>query len=121
MLFNAVASAPTNLMAVQENVNNVSVSWSPPSPLRATTGYRLYYSNGDSNDSVDVSGGHTNNYQLSGLQNGDNYTISILATSQHFFSSISPVVTLSLGEHLICRVYCKRARLCYAHHFKDLH
>ena len=70
-------------MAVQEGLTNIRVSWSPPTPLGDTTGYRIYYSDSDSSDSVDVSGGSTNEYLLTGLQNGDSYTISIVATSQH--------------------------------------
>ena len=72
-------------MAVQEGPTSIRVSWSPPTPLGDTTGYRIYYSDSDidSSDSVDVSGGSTDNYLLTGLQNGDTYTISILATSQH--------------------------------------
>ena len=81
-----VASAPTNLKAVQEGLTSVRVSWSPPTPLGATTGYRIYYSGGRGNDSEDVSGGSTDNYLLTGLQNGTSYSISIVATSQHFFS-----------------------------------
>ena len=79
-----VASAPTSVMAVQEGLTSIRVSWSPPTPLGDTTGYRIY--SGGSNDSVDVSGGSRDNYLLTGLQNGESYTISIVATSQHFFS-----------------------------------
>ena len=70
-------------MAVQEGPTSIRVSWSPPTLLGDTTGYRIYYSDSDSSDSVDVSGGSTDNYTLTGLQNGDSYTISIVATSQH--------------------------------------
>ena len=98
----AVASAPTNLMAVQEGPTSIIVSWSPPIPLGDTTGYRIYYnSDSDSSDSVDVSGGSTDSYMLTGLQNGDSYTISILATSEHFFSELSRVPTFTLGMEFI--------------------
>ena len=80
-----VASAPTNLMAVQEGLTGIRVSWTPPTPLGDTTGYRIYYSGGSSG-SMDVSGGSTDNHLLSGLQNGASYTISIVGTSEHFFS-----------------------------------
>ena len=72
-------------MVVQEGPTSVRVSWSPPSPLGYTTGYRISYSGGSSG-SVDVSDGSTDNYLLTGLHNGANYTISIVGTSQHFFS-----------------------------------
>ena len=100
-LFNVVASAPTNLTGIQENATNIKLFWSPPSPLGATTGYRIYYNDSYSSYSVYVSGGTTNNYLLPDLQNGDCYSISILATSEHFFSNISQVVIFNLGEGLL--------------------
>ena len=75
-----MASAPTNLTAVPEGLTGIRVSWTPPTPLGDTTGYRIYYSGGSSG-SVDISGGSTDNYLLTGLQNGANYTISIAGTS----------------------------------------
>ena len=98
MVFTAVASAPTNLMAVQEGPTSIRVSWSPPTALVDTTGYKIYYSY---SDSVDVSGGSTDSYTLTGLQNGDSYTVSILATSEHFFSELSQVPTFALGMEFI--------------------
>ena len=82
-------------MAVQEGLTSIRVSWSPPTPLGDTTGYRIYYSDGSSED---VSGGSTDNYLLTGLQNGDSYTISILATSQHFFSDIFAFQEVTLSK-----------------------
>ena len=83
-------------MAVQEGLTSIQVSWSPPTPLGDTTGYRIYYSGGSSG-SVIVSGGSTDNYLLTGLQNGESYTISIVATSQHLPSE-SVVHNIALGE-----------------------
>ena len=87
--------APTNLTAVQEGLTSIRVSWSPPTPLGNTTGYRISYNNSDSSDSVDVSGGSTDNYLLTGLVMGATYTISIEATSQHIPSGrVETVITL---------------------------
>ena len=69
-----VASAPTNLMAVQKGLTGIRVS------LGDTAGYRIYYSGGRSG-SVEVSGGSTDNHLLTGLQNRASYTISIVGTS----------------------------------------
>ena len=80
-----VASAPSNLMAVQEGPTSVRVSWSPPTPLGDTTGYRISYSGGSSG-SVDICDSSIDNYLLTCLQNDEQYTISIVGTSQHFFS-----------------------------------
>ena len=92
-------------MAVQEGLTRVRVSWSPPTPLGDTTGYRIYYSGGSSG-SVNVSGGSTDNYLLTGLQNGDSYNVSIVAISQHFFSeNVAIDMEVGLGEDLyMCSV-----------------
>ena len=85
MLFLPVASASTGLTAVQEGLAGIRISWTPPTPLGNTTGYRIYYSGGSSG-SEDVSGGSTHNHLLTDLQNGTTYNISIVATSAHFYS-----------------------------------
>ena len=92
----AVASAPSNLMAVQEGLTSVRVSWSPPTPLGDTTGYRISYSGGSSG-SVDVSDGSTDNYLLTGLQGGASYTTSIVGTSLHLSSEVMEQ-EVTLGE-----------------------
>ena len=87
-------------MAVQEGATGIRVSWTPPTPLGDTTGYRIYYSGGSSG-SVDVSGGSTDNHLLTGLQNGVSYTISIVGTSEHFFSNrVDYPNSISLSELL---------------------
>ena len=94
-----VASAPTNLMAVQEGPTSIRVSWSPPTPLGDTTGYRIYHSGGTSG-SEDVSDGSTDNDLLTGLQNGDIYTISIMTlatTSSQLLPSDTMTVNIGLG------------------------
>ena len=85
-------------MAVQEGPTSVRVSWTPPTPLGDTTGYRIYYSGGSSG-SDDVSDGSTENYLLTGLQNGQSYTISIVATSQHLPNEIAAEMVM-LGEDM---------------------
>ena len=102
----SVASAPTNLMAVQEGPTSIRVSWSPP--LGDTTGYRIYYSGGSSG-SVNVSDGSTKNYLLTGLQNGDTYNISIVTVSQHFTSNAAIVLDITLGKN---DVHCVQWKLC---------
>ena len=75
-----VASAPTGLTVVQEGPTGIRVSWTPPTPLGDTTGYRIYCSGGSSG-SEDVSGGSTRNHLRTGLQNGASYNISIVGIS----------------------------------------
>ena len=85
-------------MAVQEGPTSVRLSWSPPSPLGETTGYRISYSDGSSG-SEDVSDGSTDNYLLTGLENGASYTISIVGTSLHYFSDTIQVMNIGLGKY----------------------
>ena len=98
-LFIKAASAPTDLMAVQEGPTAIRVSWTPPTPLGNTMGYRIHYS-GRISGSIDVSGA-ANNHLLTSLQNGASYTISIVGTSTHFFSElVNYPYTFSLSELL---------------------
>ena len=96
IVFVSVASGPTNLMAVQESLTSIRLSWSPPTPLGYTTGYRIFYSGGGSSGSVDVSDGSTDNYLLTGLVMGATYIIiSIVATSQsHLSERAETTITL---------------------------
>ena len=87
LILYTAASAPTNVKAVQEGLTVIRVSWTPPTPLGDTTGYRIYYSGGSSG-SVDVSGGSTHDYLLFGLINGTNYNISIVGASKHLPSNL---------------------------------
>ena len=95
--FCSVTSAPTDLTAVQSGPTSILVSWSPSSDA---TGYRIHYnSSGGHSGSETVSGGSTDHYQRTGLHNGDNYTISIVAISQHQPSQQVIVDTIiSLGK-----------------------
>ena len=95
---------PTNLTAVQEGPTSIRVSWSPPTSLGDITGYRIYYS-GTSSGSVDVSDGSTDNYLLTGLQNGGTYNISIVT----IFSSNIGIFLDTLGKN---DVHCVQRKLC---------
>ena len=95
-----VASPPSDVTAVQDGPTSIRVSWTPPSPLGDTTGYRISYTGGGS---ADVDGGNTNSHTLTGLTNGQTYTISIVGTSSSSVLSSAPVsagtVTLGKGVH----------------------
>ena len=66
----------------QDGPTSIRVTWTPPPPLGDTTGYRIHYTTGEgSSDSQTVSGGNTMTHTLTGLTNGETYTISIVATS----------------------------------------
>ena len=93
LLLPPVASAPTSVMAVQEGPTSIRVSWSPPTPLGDTTGYRIYYSGGSGGStSQPVSGSSTNNYRLDNLLNSEQ---------------------LSVLQLRLCEIYCTRNTMGY--------
>ena len=92
----SVASAPSELLAEQTGPDSVRVSWRPPSAVGDTTGYIIYYSSGDSSGSVPVSQPDTAQHELTELMMGSNYSISLVATSQHL-----PSGTLTLSIQLV--------------------
>ena len=104
-MYTTAATAPTNLKAVQQGETGIRVSWTPPTPVGETTGYKIYYSGGSSG-SVDVSDGLTDNHLLTGLLNRATYSISIVGTSEHFFSErVDYPNSIHLSKLLkLCRV-----------------
>ena len=88
------------MTAVQTGPTSITVSWSPSSNA---TGYRIDYdSSGGDSGSVTVSGGFTNEYTLNGVQNGDTYTISIVATPDTGLPSESVPADMGVG---LCKLY----------------
>ena len=93
-----VASPPSGVTAVQDGPTSIRVSWTPPSPLGDTSGYRIYYTRaGGSSDSVDIDGGNTNSHTLTDLTNGETYTISIVGRSSSS-STVLPSPPVSAGD-----------------------
>ena len=94
-----VASAPTNLNFIQSDATSIRVTWTPPSPLGDTTGYRISFTGGGNSDSVDVSGGDTNSHTLTGLMSGEMYEMFIVGTSEHFFSESVEWDTITVRKY----------------------
>ena len=95
--FCAVASSPTDVTAVQDGPTSITVTWTPPDPLDGITGYRISFTGGSD---VDIDGGSTNSYTLTGLTNGQTYTISIVATSSGLSSApVQATVGLGMSKH----------------------
>ena len=93
------ALPPTDVAGVQDGLSSIRVTWTPPSPLGDTTGYRIDYINGGgSTVSVNISDGTMKTYTLSGLLRQDTYTLSITATSEHLSSTTLSVDPIKLGE-----------------------
>ena len=98
-----VASAPSNLMfEVRSDGTSVLLTWTPPSPLGDTTGYRIEYSGGSSG-SQPVSGGSTNSYTQMDLTSGATYTITIVGTSEHVCSRSAQWDTITLVPGKYCQ------------------
>ena len=71
-------------MVVQQTPTSILVSWIPST---VANGYRIHYNSSEGNQgSKTVSGGSTNSYTLTSLQNGVIYAVSVLATSEHLSS-----------------------------------
>ena len=77
--------APTDVEAYYVNATSIHVSWTPPSPLGGTTGYRIDYDGG----SVDVSGGSTNNHTLTNLDADTDYRNSMTVAGIHSILSVT--------------------------------
>ena len=88
------------MTAVQDSLTSIRVTWTPPSPLRDTTGYRISYSGGGSSGNVDVDGGNTNSHILTGLTNAEIYTISVVGTT----SSSLPSPPVVAGTVFLCKL-----------------
>ena len=73
------------MAGVQDGPTSIRVTWTPPDSLDGVTGYRIHYTNGSGSQTV--SGGNTMTDTLTGLTNGETYTISIVATSNTLPSS----------------------------------
>ena len=85
------------MTAIQDGPTSIIVSWSPSSDA---TGYRIDYDSiGGDSDSVVTSGGSTDplTHTLMNLQNGDTYTISIVATSSSDLPSESVLADMTVG------------------------
>ena len=109
-----VATSPTDLMVKQDGLTSIDVSWTPPTPLGDTTGYIIYYTNDDNTDSVVIDGGSIDDYTLSDLKENTQYTISIVATSQHLPSEIL-MISLQL---VLCKIhYTYTVLSLYIYHY----
>ena len=108
-------------MAVQDGPTSIRVTWTPPSPLGDTTGYRISYTGGGgSSDSVDVDGGNTSSHTLMGLTNGNMYTLTIMGTAP--ITSPSPITSASVeaGTVDLCRFFLQNVNhqlQCFLSHY----
>ena len=91
----SVASAPTNVIAEQISLTSISVTWSPSDNAN---GYIITYTTGDISNIVNITSGSTDETILIDLMEEAEYIISIVATSQHFYSDSVMANTVQLGK-----------------------
>ena len=84
------------MTAVQDGPTSITVTWTPPSPLGDTTGYRISYNGGSRRGSVTISGSSTSIFTLTRLRSGETYAILIVGMSSVGLPS-EPVQTISTG------------------------
>ena len=75
------------MFEVQSDGTSVLLTWTTPDPLGDTTGYTISYTGGGSSGSVNVAGGSTDSFSLTGLDSGETYTISLVGRSRHIPSA----------------------------------
>ena len=92
--FSPGTSPPSDVTAVQDGPTSIRVSWTPSSDA---TGYWIYYTSVSDSGDVGFSGGSTDTYTLTYLENGENYNITVVATSNQL-SSVGVALSISLGK-----------------------
>ena len=91
-----VGAAPTNLMARQNGINSVLISWTAPSPP-PSMGYRITTDSTDFSIGIDVTTSATS--RTISLQPGM-HSIRVRALSQHYPSEIVGPVEVSVRGKL---------------------
>ena len=88
------------MTAVQDGPTSIIVTWTASSDA---TGYRIHYTSDSDSGIETVSDGSTETHTLTGLVNGETYTISMIATSSSSISlpseSVTADMTVGLGKH----------------------
>ena len=97
MLHPTAAGVPSNVRAVPAVPTSFTVSWTAPTSGATVTGYRIYWSGGSDQGSMDANAGDTA-VTISGRSHGLTYGISIVALSDQLPSPEVGPFTVSLGE-----------------------
>ena len=97
MFHSIAAGQPGNLGAMPAGPTSIRVTWTAPPTSGATvTGYRIYWSGGSDQGSMDTNAGDTA-VTISGRTRGLVYTITIVALSNQLPSQ-TDMVDVTLGE-----------------------
>ena len=86
------------MTAVQDGPTSIRVSWTESTDA---TGYRIHYTSVSDSGNETVSDGSTETHTLTGLANGETYTISIVATSDNLPSEgVTADMAVGLGKFI---------------------
>ena len=94
-----VADPPTGLNATQVGSTSIIVSWTAPVSGATVTGYRISYSGGTDQGSVDVGASATEHtITITPPQRLLTYSISIITLSSSFPSSMAGPIMVTVGK-----------------------
>ena len=104
-----VPDPPTGLSATQVGPTSIRVSWTAPVSGATVTGYRISYSGGIDQGSMDVGASATDHtITINPPQNPLTYSISIMTLSSSFPSSMAGSIMVTVGKHNACALcVCK--------------
>ena len=97
------------MTAVLDGPTSIRVSWTPSSDA---TGYRIHYISVSDSGNETVSDGSTETHTLTGLVNGETYTISVVATSDNLPSE-SVTADIAVGLRKCFSKFCVECRRLY--------
>jgi len=98
-LFHPIAAGvPSNVFAVLAGPTSFTVSWTAPASGANVTGYRIYWSGGSDQGSMDANA-TDDAVTISGRSHGLVYTISMVALSDHLPSPVVGPITVTLCEY----------------------
>ena len=105
MLYSTGADPPTGLSATQVGPTSIRVSWTAPVSGATVSGYRISYSGGTDQGSVDVGASTTDHtITITQPQRPLTYSISIITLSSSFPSSMAGPITVTIGKYHILHV-----------------
>ena len=96
MFHPTAAGQPGNLGAMPAGPTSIRVTWTAPTSGATVTGYRIYWSGGSDQGSMDANAGDTA-VTITGRTRGLVYTITIVALSNQLPSQ-TDIVDVTLGE-----------------------
>ena len=98
-----VPDPPTDFNATQVGPTSIRVSWTAPVSGATVTGYRISYSGGADQGSVDVAASATDHtITITQPQSPQTYSISIITLSSSFPSSMAGPITVTVGKCNAC-------------------